>query len=100
MRLIVASLLLFFATPGRAMPAVTPGTCHLPLAELASAPTRSLRVALVQYEIRRPRDLADWETKIHAYITDAVRQRAKLVVFPELISLEGLALLDPTGARP
>lgn len=76
--------------------AVTPADC--PQFLRAAAP--SLQVGLVQYEIGRPVSLVDWEAKIERYIAEAAQQKDQLVLFPELFSLEGLALIAEAEGDP
>jgi len=58
-----------------------------------------LKVALVQYEMTRPRSLESWETKLHALVKEAATGGAQVILFPELIALEGLSLLDPQAKK-
>ena len=64
------------------------------------APNQTVKVALIQYEMNRPSSVEQWEQKIYQYVLEAARGGASYVLFPELISIEGLSLVDPTGADP
>lgn len=73
--------------------------CKGPLGRVAELETdkNRLKVALVQYEMGRPKSLADWERKIEKYAEEATKSGSDVIVFPELIALEGMTLIDPEG---
>ncbi|MBI4403979.1 MAG: hypothetical protein HY537_07455, partial [Deltaproteobacteria bacterium] len=71
-----------------------------PCASSLTDPALRLRVSAIQYAMSRPSSLQDWENKIRRYLDQSVRQSSSVVVFPELISIEGLALIDPQGLSP
>lgn len=54
---------------------------------------RSLKVAAAQYPIGEPRSLAEWETKIAAWVASGAATGAKLLVFPEYAAIEQAACL-------
>jgi len=60
----------------------------------------SLRVAAVQYELSRPTSVQAWKAKLESYLKRAADGHAQVVLLPELLSIEGMALSDPDGHSP
>ena len=58
----------------------------------------SIRLAVALYPITAFTQLADWQQHTADWVADAVRQNARLLLFPEYGSME-LASLLPAPAR-
>ncbi len=59
------------------------------------AAPRQLKVASAQYPIGEPKDLAEWEAKITAWVADGAATGAQLLVFPEYAAIEQAAAYGP-----
>ena len=55
-----------------------------------------ITIAAAQYPIGEPQSLAEWETKIEAWVTAGAKTGAKLLVFPEYAAIEQAACFGPT----
>ncbi len=60
----------------------------------------SLRIAAVQYPMTAQASPEAWRAKIEAYVKRAAEGKAGVVLFPELLSMEGMTLYDPEGRNP
>ena len=69
--------------------------CRQSIADQKQADT--VRVALVQYEMGRISSLEAWENKLHHDVREAAQAGATVVLFPELLSIEGLTLAEFQG---
>ena len=61
-------------------------------------PTRNVRVAAVQYEMRRVESFEEFERQVEFFVDSGADYRADFVLFPELFTLQLLSLTP--GLRP
>ena len=59
----------------------------------------NVRIASASYPITRHRSWADWVAHTEAWVTEAARQKAQLLVFPEYGSMELVSLLSETDRQ-
>ncbi|HSU41231.1 MAG TPA: nitrilase-related carbon-nitrogen hydrolase [Polyangiaceae bacterium] len=62
-------------------------------------PTRNVRVAAVQYEMRRIASFEEFERQVEFFVDSSADYRADFVLFPELFTLQLLSLA-PGASRP